>query len=43
MPTDYDLSLRGVTKFFAPSTTAVKDVSFDVSPGTFTILLGLTV
>ncbi len=42
VPTDYDLSLRDVSKFFPPSTTAVKDVSLDVRPGTFTVLLGLS-
>lgn len=36
------LSLRRVTKHFPPSTTAADDISIDVAPGTFSILLGLS-
>ncbi|QFG70188.1 phosphonate ABC transporter ATP-binding protein [Ornithinimicrobium pratense] len=36
------LSLRGVTKRFAPATTAVDDVTLEIEPGSFTILLGLS-
>lgn len=36
------LSLNSVTKLFPPATTAVDDVSIDIEPGTFSILLGLS-
>lgn len=35
------LSLAGVTKFFAPSTVALDEVSFSVAESSFTVLLGL--
>ena len=36
------LNLRQVTKFFPPATAAVDEVSIDVEPGTFAVLLGLS-
>lgn len=36
------LRLHNVSKFFPPSTTAVDDVSLEIEPGTFSILLGLS-
>lgn len=36
------LSLQNVSKFFSPSTTAVDNVSIEIEPGTFSILLGLS-
>ena len=36
------LALAGVTKQFPPATTAVDDVTLNVQPGTFTVLLGLS-
>lgn len=39
---DAHLKLEHVTKTFPPHTTAVDDVSLQISPGTFSVLLGLS-
>ncbi|MDO5513016.1 phosphonate ABC transporter ATP-binding protein [Corynebacterium sp.] len=41
-PDSAPLSMQNVTKFFAPSTTALDDVSFAVEESSFTVLLGLS-